>query len=63
MQRFAELLQSHGALRSGLGAKQARDILWTMNSAELYELLVKERRWSPRQYGEWIASMLAAALL
>ncbi len=63
MQRFAELLQSRRALRRDLSVEQTRDILWTMNSAELYELLVEERGWSLQQYGKWIASMLAAALL
>jgi AcrR family transcriptional regulator len=63
MQRFAELLQSRRALRPELTVERARDILWTMNSAELYELLVEDRGWSLQRYGEWIASMLAAALL
>jgi AcrR family transcriptional regulator len=63
MQSFAELLRSRRALRRGLTVEQARDILWTMNSAELYELLVEQRSWSPRRYGEWIASTLTDALL
>jgi AcrR family transcriptional regulator len=63
MQRFASLLQSHGALRRGLTTEQARDILWTLNSSDVYELLVNERGWSAQRYGRWIAEALAAALL
>jgi AcrR family transcriptional regulator len=63
MQRFAALLQSHGALRRGLTVGQARDILWTLNSSDVYELLVGERGWSRQRYGRWIADALAAALL
>lgn len=63
MQRFSALLQSHGALRHGLTAGQARDILWTLNSSDVYELLVDERGWSAQRYGRWIAETLAAALL
>jgi hypothetical protein len=38
-------------------------VLWTYNSAELYRLLVLERRWSVKRYGRWVASALTAALL
>ena len=41
----------------------ARDILWTLNSPEVYDLLVEARGWSPRRYGAWVAEQLAAALL
>jgi hypothetical protein len=38
-------------------------VLWTYNSAELYQLLVIERKWSAKRYGRWIADALTAALL
>ena len=63
MERFAQLLADRGALRSGLSVEQARDVLWAMNSAELYEKLVLERRWSSQQYERWLADALAAGLL
>jgi AcrR family transcriptional regulator len=63
MTEFATLLQSRKALRKGLTVERARDILWTMNSSEVYDLLVTERSWTPEDYAAWIAESLASALL
>ncbi len=63
MSEFAAVLAGRGALRPGISKPEARDVLWSLNSPELYELLVLERRWSARRYGRWIAQQLAAALL
>jgi AcrR family transcriptional regulator len=63
MREFAALLHDRGALRPGLSKGEARDVLWTLNSPELYQLLVDERGWSARRYGTWVAEQLAAALL
>ena len=63
MAMFARALRDGGHLRSGVSASEATDVLWTYNSAELYQLLVIERRWSPKRYGRWIAHALTAALL
>jgi hypothetical protein len=38
-------------------------VLWTLNSPEMFELLVAQRGWSARRYGQWVADQLAAALL
>ncbi len=63
MTMFAKALAEEGHLRHGVSATEARDVLWTYNSAELYRLLVIERRWSVKRYGRWVASALTAALL
>jgi AcrR family transcriptional regulator len=63
MNEFAGLLAGRRALRPGIYKRQARDVLWTLNSPELYELLVLERGWSNRQYARWVAGQLTAALL
>jgi AcrR family transcriptional regulator len=63
MSLFAKSLASAGQLREGVSATEARDVLWTYNSAELYRLLVIERRWSVTRYGRWVAAALTAALL
>jgi AcrR family transcriptional regulator len=63
MSRFAADLEAQGHLRSGVSLTEARDVLWTYTSAELYRLLVVERRWSPRRYGRWVGQALASALL
>lgn len=63
MSEFAALLHDRGVLRSGVSTAEARDVLWTLNSPELYQLLVVERGWTARRYGRWVAQQLAAALL
>ena len=60
---FARSLHAAGQLRAGVSAAEARDVLWTYNSAELFQLLVVERRWSAKRYGRWVADALTAALL
>lgn len=61
--RFAEMLTSRGALRRGLSTASAGDIVWTLCSLAVHDLLVQERSWSSRRYGEWIASALKRELL
>lgn len=63
MTMFARDLHDNGHLRPGVSRTEARDVLWTYNSAELFQLLVVERGWSPRRYGRWVANALIAALL
>ena len=63
MTMFAEHLRDGGHLRTGVSTAEARDVLWTYNSAELYRLLVIERGWSIRRFGRWVAAALIAALL
>jgi AcrR family transcriptional regulator len=63
MREFAAHLDGIGALRPGVSKQEARDVLWTLNAPELFELLVERRGWSVRRYGRWVAQALAAALL
>lgn len=63
MTEFASELSKAGALRQGVSARTAADILWTLNSPEMYDLLVLRRGWSLARYGKWIAEQLKAALL
>jgi hypothetical protein len=42
-------LLKDGHLRPGVSVDEARDLLWTYNSPELYELLVLQRGWSPQR--------------
>lgn len=51
------------ALRPGLTAATAADILWTLTSPWLFRDLVHERRWSRRKYREWLYESLAELLL
>jgi AcrR family transcriptional regulator len=63
MTHFARHLRAGKYLRTGVSEAEARDVLWTYNSAELWDLLVHQRRWTAKRYGQWIGSQLIAALL
>jgi AcrR family transcriptional regulator len=63
MTEFARHLHDGEHLRPDLSVDDARDILWTYSSVELYDLLVIRRGWDPERYGGWIAEALTAALL
>lgn len=63
MAAFAALLEERGGLRAGLTPAAARDVLWSLNSVELFDLLVTRRGWSERRYGRWLAESLASAVL
>jgi AcrR family transcriptional regulator len=61
--QFARLLADRGVLRAGLATDEARDLLWTLASHAVHDLLVVQRRWTPDQYRDWLADALADALL
>ncbi len=61
--RFAALLAEKGALRPGLSGEDARDIVWTLSSLAVHDLLVVERGWSSERYQEWLTSTLSCDLL
>jgi AcrR family transcriptional regulator len=55
-------LAATGGLRTDLDPDRARDIVWTLISPEVYELLVNDRGWSPHEYERWLAQALADAI-
>jgi AcrR family transcriptional regulator len=63
MKSIARLLSDRGALRPGLSIRETADILWTINSLAVYDLLVLQRGWSPERYRDWIAATNAQAIL
>ena len=52
-----------GQVRPEHSAEDARDILWTYHSPEVYELLVIERGWSVERYARFFADGVIGALL
>lgn len=52
-----------GALRKGLSAEEALDMLWAMTGADHYRLFVVERNWSPDRYEAWLGETLRRLLL
>ena len=63
MTHFARHLSDSGFLRPACSIEEARDVLWTFISPELWELLVLERQWTPGRFAGWMGRMLIAALL
>jgi AcrR family transcriptional regulator len=63
MSSLARRLAHRKTLRPGLSVEEARDILWTVNSQAVYDLLVRDRRWSAERYRDWIAFTLQRLLL
>jgi len=61
--RFVGMLADQGKLRSGLPIERACDIVWTLCSLAVCDLLVLERRWSDQHYQGWLADSLERELL
>jgi hypothetical protein len=59
----ARNLAEAGHLRHDITAEHAGEVMWTYSSAELYELLVLNRRWPLRRYSAFITEAMIAALL
>jgi AcrR family transcriptional regulator len=60
---IAPVLAARGALRAGLSADQAADIIFGLTTADVYESLVQHRGWSPKRYERWLSDTLCAAVL
>jgi AcrR family transcriptional regulator len=60
---IVESLDRKGALAPGLDVERATDILWALNLANLWQLLVEERGWTPAQYETWVGDVICARLL
>jgi len=61
--RVATALAQAKALRPGLRARDAGDIIHALASPELYHLLVVDRAWPADRYRRWLADTLAGQLL
>ena len=63
MERNAQTLHDRGHLRPGMTLGEARDILWTYSSPELFDLLVGRRGWSVERFGDFVTNQLISGLL
>jgi len=63
MRTFAAELRATGELRGDLSDDQVADIIWSMNAAEYWVLLVRERSWSPDQFAQWLTDAWTRVLL
>ena len=55
MREFAADLRATGELRDDLTDDQVADVVWSMNAAEYWDLLVGRRGWSPERFAGWLA--------
>jgi AcrR family transcriptional regulator len=60
---FTTLLATLGAITHGLSTDDARDVVYTFISPEVYRMLVLERHWTDAKYERWLAESLKSALL
>lgn len=63
MREFAADLRATGELRTDLSDNDVADIVWSMNAAEYWVLLVSHRKWKPARFGEWLADTWTRSLL
>jgi hypothetical protein len=58
---IAETLERDGVLAADLTT--ATDIGWTLTHPDLYQLLVRQRGWTPEVYERWLAETLCTQLI
>jgi TetR/AcrR family transcriptional regulator, regulator of autoinduction and epiphytic fitness len=61
--RVANALADNGALRAGLPAARAADVIWVIANPRTQHALIAERQWTAVEYEHWLADVLAVALL
>jgi AcrR family transcriptional regulator len=60
---FVDCLLANGPLRNELDKLTATETLWTLTSAEVYNLLTIDRGWSAEEYKNWLSQTLIRLLL
>jgi AcrR family transcriptional regulator len=60
--KIVRLLHRRHALRTGLGEREAADIVHAVMAPEVYRLLVHDRGWTPERYRRWAARTLVQQL-
>ncbi|MDP9075066.1 MAG: TetR/AcrR family transcriptional regulator, partial [Actinomycetota bacterium] len=63
MRAFVLDLRHVGGLRADLSVGEAADVVWTLNSSEVFLLLTGDRGWSPGRFERWLADTWCRLLL
>jgi AcrR family transcriptional regulator len=61
--RFVYMLADRGSLKAGLAVESAIDLLWTLCSLAVYDLLVLDRGWTDERYQAWLTHILVSELI
>lgn len=57
-----EVVARRGYLRPEVSVDEATDVLWVCSSVERYELLVRQREWSPSRFALFITDLMTTGL-
>jgi AcrR family transcriptional regulator len=63
MREFAADLRSTGELREDLSDDDVADVIWSMNGAEYWVLMVEDRGWDPERFGTFLVDAWSRLLL
>ncbi|HEX2300449.1 MAG TPA: TetR family transcriptional regulator [Pseudonocardiaceae bacterium] len=63
MRLFAAELRRTGEVRDDLTDEEVADIIWSMNAAEYWVLLVHQRAWTPLRFTTWLTDAWTRLLL
>jgi len=63
LRAIVETIDEKGALAAGLDVDRATDLLWSLSHPSVWQLLVRERGWTPQEYEDWCAETTCAQLL
>jgi AcrR family transcriptional regulator len=61
--RLVARLAERGVLRADRSTQEAKEVVWTLCSLAVHDLLVLDRGWTADQYEAWLATALARELL
>jgi AcrR family transcriptional regulator len=63
MRENAAALAALGGLREGITVEEAGDVLFSVSSSEMYDLLVVRRGWTVERYARYVRDTITHALL
>lgn len=63
MRKLAADLRATGEVREDLSDQQVADVIWSMNAAEYWDLLVRQRGWESDTFARWLADAWTRLLL
>ena len=62
-QRVADILDAHGALRTGLSPATTADLLQALCSPQTHQLLRRRDGWSAAEYETWLTGILTRTII
>jgi AcrR family transcriptional regulator len=60
---FVRLFASNHSLRPGLSEAQAAEIVWSITSPEMFQLMTRDRGWLKPRFAAWLGDTLSRLLL